>query len=86
MWNKRKTLKEIQVFLKTQNISISCQGISIFIRRRNKRPDPHYVADHLQYLLEDDKTKTHGDGTVAKIPTPQEWAIQKAKKKKSNEV
>lgn len=53
MWWSRKTLKEIKAYLETQDVQISLQGISLFIKRRNKRPDPRYIPEHLKYLLED---------------------------------
>ena len=71
LWWSRKTLKDIQKYLETKDLEISLQGISSFIRRRNKRPDPHYIADHLKHLLEDKSDNKKAD--ISKIPTPEEY-------------
>lgn len=46
-WYCRKTLKEIQSMLADHGITITLPGISLFIKRCRKRPDPHDLPPEL---------------------------------------
>lgn len=80
MWWSRKTLREIQVYLKKLDVQISLQGVSSFIKRRTDKPDPHYVPAHLKHFVKGSNKASEKD--VSKMPTPGEYLEAKAHEKK----
>lgn len=67
-WYSRQTLSEIQAMLLNHGIDISLPGISLFIKRRKKRPDPHDQAPKSK--RDYTKPRTAAKGTAKKPERP----------------